>query len=198
MFKFLFPRAFAIYTTIYLTVAIMLSLSQLTIALVLVIASRVNDLGCVSTAVADTPSLTLPPTVSLQSYGCSGSGTAATFVGRHLPAFNQDVFLGIKYADEPVRFTPSEVKTSYDDLAVDGDGLIDATRYGFDCPGYGDDEDKLQELGWTRLAEDCLHLNVVRPRAEGRRGEEAAEGLLPVLVWIYGGGYQQGATSDPR
>lgn len=39
-------------------------------------------------------------------------------------------------------------------------------------------------------------------RGEGKRGgEEEGDGeetLLPVLAWIYGGGYQQGATSDPR
>lgn len=35
------------------------------------------------------------------------------FQGRSIPEFRQDVFLGIKYADEPVRFTPSEVKREY-------------------------------------------------------------------------------------
>lgn len=37
-------------------------------------------------------------------------------------------------------------------------------------------------------AEDCLHLNVVTPALDGRR---------PVLVWIHGGGFVNGAASDP-
>lgn len=171
----------------------MLSLSQLIIALVL-ITFWDNALSSVSAAAS--PS-SLPPTATLPSHNRGDSGYPTTFVGRYLPDFNQDVFLGIKYADEPVRFTPSEVKTSYGDV-VDGNGMINTTAYGFDCPGYGSDEDKLQEMGWTRMDEDCLHLNVVRPRVERRADEEDEEALLPVLVWIYGGGYQQGATSDPR
>ena len=40
------------------------------------------------------------------------------------------------------------------------------------------------------MGEDCLHLNIVKPRTDQTH--------LPVLLWIYGGGWQQGATSDPR
>jgi len=44
--------------------------------------------------------------------------------------------------------------------------------------------------GFTKLGEDCLNLNIVKPVVKAK--------LLPVLVWIYGGGWVQGATSDPR
>lgn len=40
-------------------------------------------------------------------------------------------------------------------------------------------------------SEDCLYLNLWIP-------EEQPEGKLPVMVWIYGGGYMAGATSEPR
>ena len=40
------------------------------------------------------------------------------------------------------------------------------------------------------VSEDCLHLNVWTPaKAPGDR--------LPVLVWIYGGGFNGGATASP-
>ncbi len=39
-------------------------------------------------------------------------------------------------------------------------------------------------------SEDCLYLNVWAP-AKGANG-------LPVMVWIYGGGFQAGAASEPR
>jgi para-nitrobenzyl esterase len=40
-------------------------------------------------------------------------------------------------------------------------------------------------------SEDCLYLNVWTPA-------DSADANLPVMVWIYGGGYQAGASSEPR
>lgn len=66
-----------------------------------------------------------------------------------------------------------------------------ATQYGYDCPGYGSDTTNLVNMGLIRLNEDCLNLNVIRPRNVGERE-------LPVMLWIFGGGWSQGATADPR
>ncbi len=46
-------------------------------------------------------------------------------------------------------------------------------------------------------AEDCLYLNLWMPEAayDGRQPEQIK---LPVMVWIYGGGFQAGSTSEPR
>ncbi|KKK23930.1 hypothetical protein P175DRAFT_0481441 [Aspergillus ochraceoroseus IBT 24754] len=125
------------------------------------------------------------------------------FVGRLLPQFEQELFLGIKYADQPVRFTRSALKTDYAAAAATDSSfagvdrhhtvLYNATEYGYECPGYGSDETRLVNTGVIQLREDCLNLNVIRPRRAPGDTE-----LLPVMVWIFGGGWQQGATADPR
>jgi carboxylesterase type B len=109
---------------------------------------------------------------------------AGIFHGRHLPEFDQDLYLGIKYASKPIRFTPSSLKQDTPNTHYN------VTQYGVDCHGYGSDTNLLVKEGWTKLGEDCLHLNIIKPRTNRTR--------LPVLLWIYGGGWQQGATSDPR
>jgi len=109
---------------------------------------------------------------------------AGVYQGRYLAEFDQDLFLGVKYAPKPVRFAPAKL------VADAPEAHHDATRYGLDCTGYGGDTNTLVAGNWTRLGEDCLNLNLVKPRTN--------QTGLPVLLWIYGGGWQQGATSDPR
>ncbi|KAI9044261.1 putative triacylglycerol lipase (LipA) [Aspergillus affinis] len=140
------------------------------------------------------PKVTISPTES--------NIHSVVFQGRSIPEFKQDVFLGIKYADKPDRFTPSDVKREYKER------IYNATTYGFECPGYGSDQTKLINAGTIRQGEDCLNLNVIRPwrgqtntsfaAGSGGRSTSAQDELLPVLLWIYGGGWQQGATADPR
>jgi para-nitrobenzyl esterase len=66
-------------------------------------------------------------------------------------------------------------------------GVRDARAYGHDCMQLPFPSDAAP-LG-TPPAEDCLYANVWRP------GVAAAK--LPVIVWIYGGGFVNGGASPP-
>ncbi|KAJ6015629.1 Triacylglycerol lipase (LipA) [Penicillium herquei] len=158
---------------------------------------------CFHLGIASKTTSSNPPTATLDS---GKEDKTTIFVGRQLDEFDQDVFLGIKFADEPARFTPAKLKTSYASNDSDSGGYTlpaskvqtqsdvtyyNATEYGYDCPGYGSDTTELVDLGFVRLNENCLNLNVIRPQAD-------TDELLPVLIWIYGGGWSEGSTADPR
>jgi len=91
-------------------------------------------------------------------------------------------FKGIPYAQPPVGALrwrePRPVKPWR--------GVRQATEYGHDCMQlrFAADDAPIR----TTPAEDCLVLNVWRPAA-------ATPGHLPVMVWIYGGGFTIGGTS---
>lgn len=85
-----------------------------------------------------------------------------TYVGKNLPGWDQDAFLGIPYAQPPVgnlRFKwPQSLDSSFREERT-------ATEYGDSCMQY--------TQNWT-MSEDCLSLNVIRPAGKPKK-------LLPVL-----------------
>ncbi|KAH6673958.1 lipase [Plectosphaerella plurivora] len=108
-----------------------------------------------------------------------------TYVGAHSTEYNQDNFLGIPYAKPPVgplRFAAPEPFTESFSTPRN------ATQFGWMCIGYGSDTTNLG----SPVNEDCLTLNVVRPRGV-KSGDD-----LPVGVWVHGGSYVTGGSRDPR
>ncbi len=91
-------------------------------------------------------------------------------------------FKGIPFAAAPV----GDLRWRAPQPVVPWVGVRKATEYGFDCmqnPFPGD----AAPLGGP-ISEDCLYLNVWKPA-------KASKKPLPVMVWIYGGGYVNGGTS---
>lgn len=94
-----------------------------------------------------------------------------------------EVFRGIPFAAPPVGANRWRAPQP----AARWTGVRDATRFGADCMQKPFDSDAAP-LG-TAPAEDCLFVNVWRP-ARTKPGAR-----LPVLVWIYGGGFVNGGSS---
>lgn len=96
-----------------------------------------------------------------------------TFQGLYLPSFDEDIFLGIPFANPPLNNLRLRHPVSYNES---WSGIRNATVHSPSCPGYTD-----FEIGLT-LGEDCLTVDIVRPA-----GTDSTD-KLPVFVWIYGGG----------
>jgi hypothetical protein len=128
------------------------------------------------------------------------------YMGLYLPELNQKAFLGIPFAEPPLgtlRFAPPQ---PYEES---WSGVRDATQYGYSCYGMG----SFSEFLLSDFNEDCLTLNIVMPICAEHKAllsdpptfngsdvgvqspltpsemkKESVNELLPVFVWVHGGG----------
>lgn len=143
-----------------------------------------------SVLVQAAPAILGGPTVTISS-------PSATIVGHS--GLNVELFNGIPFAQQPtgsLRLKPPQPIES--DL-----GSIDATGIAKSCPQFffatntsefpGSVVGKLANIPLfqkvTNAGEDCLTLNIRRPAGT------TAEDKLPVLVWIFGGGFELGSST---
>ncbi|MET0401997.1 MAG: carboxylesterase family protein [Cystobacter sp.] len=92
-------------------------------------------------------------------------------------------FKGVPFAAPPV----GELRWRPPQPVQEWSGVREATAFGHDCMQIPFPSDAAP-LG-TPPAEDCLTLNLWRPASA------PADGKLPVMVWIYGGGFVNGGSS---
>eukprot|EP01121_Diplochlamys_sp_Union-15-3_P018853 TRINITY_DN6953_c0_g1_i1.p1 TRINITY_DN6953_c0_g1~~TRINITY_DN6953_c0_g1_i1.p1 ORF type:complete len:517 (-),score=78.23 TRINITY_DN6953_c0_g1_i1:16-1566(-) len=88
------------------------------------------------------------------------------------------VFKGIPYAEPPIgslRWSPPVMKKAW------GPTPLDTTRYGACCAQEGSST--------PSNVEDCLFLNIWTPPPQENK-------LYPVMLWIHGGGFERGCSSQ--
>jgi len=96
-----------------------------------------------------------------------------TYEGVHLPQFDQDLFLGVPYAQNTGGQNRFRVPQALNETWT---GVRSAKQYGHSCPDF-----QVEVDGIYGMSEDCLSINIVKP-AGLKEGEN-----VPVVVWIHGG-----------
>jgi para-nitrobenzyl esterase len=96
-------------------------------------------------------------------------------------------FKGIPFAAPPVgdnRWRPPQPLTPWQ-------GTRDASKFGADCAQMGFTPSARTMSMSQSSSEDCLYVNLWRPAGASSGAK------LPVMVWIYGGGFMGGSSAMP-
>ena len=112
-----------------------------------------------------------------------------------------DFFGGIPFAAPPVgnrRWAPPQEPPKWSPQ------ILDTSEYGTDC--YQVVDSILNPLANPdTMSEDCLYLNIFTPAGAAATAASAASDpsstssqLLPVMVWLHGGAFQQGGAARPE
>ncbi|KAF2875900.1 para-nitrobenzyl esterase [Massariosphaeria phaeospora] len=121
----------------------------------------------------------------------TSSGVVTGFVNNTTPNVSQ--YLGIPFAEPPtgpLRWLPAVPKS--------GNAPIDATAFGNNCPQFissqatVNSEDATGFMTPNNFGEDCLSVSIWAPK-----GACDKTSSLPVVAWLYGGGFAEGGANVP-
>ncbi|CAK5263816.1 unnamed protein product [Mycena citricolor] len=118
---------------------------------------------------------------SLPAQLISSGAVDATFTGRANETTGLTYFLGMRFADAPVGDLRWRAPVSPPSTPL---GSVNATAYGSACIGAS------QPNAGATTSEDCLSTNVYLPT-----NGTTPTSKLPVLVFMYGGGFESGRSS---
>lgn len=118
-----------------------------------------------------TPAMAQAPSIRIDTGALSGSVEGTLLV-----------FRGIPYAASPV----GPLRWKAPQPALKWTGVREARKFGFACPQGGEHKEPWAQVG--PMSEDCLFLNVWRPKRAGK---------YPVMVFIHGGAFTYGAAGVP-
>ncbi|GFZ48709.1 hypothetical protein JCM24511_06458 [Saitozyma sp. JCM 24511] len=158
------------------------------LSLRLAVATPVSPRQAGSTAAPSVPTGSVVPTATI--YPSSASSQPVKVVGVNRPTVGYDAYLGIPFAQPPVgdlRFAPPQ-PANYTNTTVI------AQQWSPACPQLKDAAQGFGDVsGSYGIQEDCLYINVFTP--EGTTDNVS----LPVMFWVYGGGFVSGTAStyDP-
>lgn len=98
-------------------------------------------------------------------------------------------FLGVPYAEPPtskLRWMPPRIAKTWD-------RPFDASEFGPACPQLAN-----QFFPATKTSEDCLTLNIWTPATLAEtNGDGGNVTLLPVMIFLHGGAFLNGVSSQP-
>ena len=156
------------------------------------------------------------PALLVAAAGAATGGTTPTVTipglgavtGKTLDGGATTMFLGVPFAAAPTgerRWMPPEPHAGWG-------GTLNATAFGASCPqgslgaqgsllgadGRRHVGREAIDMGCGRVEDEaCLFLNIAAPSAALARGRERqGPGSLPVMIWIHGGGYQEGDSCE--
>lgn len=125
----------------------------------------------------------LAPTLSMASDICSQliETTEGPVRGKKAPNVPTCTYKGIPYAHPPL----GEFRLKAPQPPIKRDAVFNAFDFSPSC--WQNEQIAIMSGGKSKsFSEDCLTLNIFRP---------AKEGTFPVMFWIHGGGYVQGASN---
>ncbi|CAF3878100.1 unnamed protein product [Rotaria sp. Silwood1] len=113
------------------------------------------------------------------------STTSGQFAGFTIRQTN--VWIGIPYAAPPIGILRWQKAQPYVITDINNGTVQNATHYSPSCP-------QIERVGITSgpFDEDCLYLNVWAPRTPPPNSSRG----YPVMLWIHGGGLQEGSSAQ--